>query len=327
MIAYIIRRVAYAVPILLGVNLLLFLLFFWVNSPDDLAKTALGEKFSNKEQIEIWKQEHGYNLPLFFNAREGSLKLMLTQTIFWQKSMPLFWFNFGKSDMDDSSITGEIWKRIPPSLCITAPTFFFSLAFTIFAAMIVAFYRGTYVDLWALLLCVLMMSISQLFYIIGGQFVIAKWMMLTPVSGWDTGIYSIKFLILPIIVGLISAIGGGIRYNRTIFLEEIGKDYVRTARAKGLGEGTVLYKHALKNAMLPILTSVVVSIPFLIMGSLLIENFFGIPGLGSYTIDAITKQDFSVIRAMVFLGSVLYVSGLIMVDISYTLVDPRIRFE
>jgi peptide/nickel transport system permease protein len=132
-------------------------------------------------------------------------------------------------------------------------------------------------------------------------------------------------VVLPILIGFIAGLGGSIRYDRTIFLEEINKDYVRTARAKGLGEGTVLFKHALKNALIPILTSVVVTIPFLIMGNLLLEAFFGIPGLGGYLIEAIQKQDFAVVRAMVYLGSVLYIAGLILVDISYTLVDPRIR--
>ena len=126
---------------------------------------------------------------------------------------------------------------------------------------------------------------------------------------------------------VISGIGSSARWYRTIFLEEIGKDYVRTARAKGLSELIVFIRHVLRNAMIPILTGVVVVIPLLFMGSLLTESFFGIPGLGSYTIDAINAQDFAVVRAMVFIGSVLYIVGLMLTDISYTFVDPRIRFE
>jgi peptide/nickel transport system permease protein len=122
-------------------------------------------------------------------------------------------------------------------------------------------------------------------------------------------------------------VGASSRWYRTIFLEEIGKDYVRTARAKGVSELHVLFRHVLKNAMIPILTGVVVVIPLLFLGSLLTESFFGIPGLGSYTIDAINAQDFSVVRAMVFLGSVLYIVGLILTDISYTMVDPRVRLQ
>jgi peptide/nickel transport system permease protein len=136
-----------------------------------------------------------------------------------------------------------------------------------------------------------------------------------------------KFLVLPVVVGVVSGIGINARWYRTIFLEEINRDYVRTARAKGLSELTVLFRHVLKNAMIPILTGVVVVIPSLFMGSLLMESFFAIPGLGSYTIDAIRAEDFAVVRAMVFLGSVLYIVGLLLTDISYTLVDPRVKLQ
>ncbi len=121
--------------------------------------------------------------------------------------------------------------------------------------------------------------------------------------------------------------GAGSRWYRIIFLDEIGKDYVRTAKAKGLSEFAILFKHVLKNAMIPILTGVVVIIPTLFMGSLILESFFGIPGLGSYTIDAIQQQDFAVVRVMVFLGTLFYIIGLVLTDITYTLVDPRIRLK
>ena len=328
MLSYITRRILYAFPILLGVNLLLFALFFFVTTPEDMARQILGDKRDNPELIRNWIQERGYDLPRFFNRAE-SFPSSVTQTVFWQKSIRLFVFDFGISDDQDRARIGdEIRERIPYSLYITVPVFVTGLFLNIFIAMIVAFYRGTYVDLWVLVVCVVMMSISQLFYIIGGQYIVATRLRLAPVSGFDPSFFhSIKFLVLPWIVAIVGGIGGGVRYNRTIFLEEINRDYVRTARAKGQSEGKVLFKHALKNAMLPILTSVVVMVPFLIMGSLLLESFFGIPGLGSYTIEAITKQDFSAIRAMVFLGAVLYVGALVCVDLSYTLVDPRIRLE
>ena len=324
MLAYIVRRAAYAVPILIGVNLITFFLFFFVYSPDDMAKTILGDKRVDRELIEQWKREHGYHLPRLYNGEETGLG-RITQTIFWQKSIPLFLLKFGESDQDGTFIATEITKRMGPSLCITVPMFVISLTANVFLAMIVAFYRGTYVDVAALIVCVLLMSISMLFYIIGGQVLVAKYLRLVPISGFDTGLAGAKFLILPIIIGLIGGIGGGVRYNRTLFLEEINKDYIRTARAKGLSEGKVLFKHGLKNALIPILTSVVVTIPFLITGNLLLEAFFGIPGLGSYVIEAIHTQDFAVVRSMVYLGSLLYIIGLILVDISYTIVDPRIR--
>jgi peptide/nickel transport system permease protein len=172
-----------------------------------------------------------------------------------------------------------------------------------------------------------MMSVSMLFYIIGGQWLVAKLLRLVPISGYDTGIHAFKFVALPVLIGLIGGAGASVRFYRIVFLEELGKDYIRTARAKGLSEESVLFKHALKNAMIPILTTTVTAIPFLFMGSLLMESFFAIPGLGSFTIEAINSQDFAIVRAMVYLGSVLYIAGLILTDIGYTLVDPRMRFE
>ncbi len=164
-----------------------------------------------------------------------------------------------------------------------------------------------------------------MFYIIGGQFLLAKLLRLMPISGFEPGLDAFKFLLLPVIIGVASGIGSGSRWYRTFFLEEAGKDYIRTARAKGLAESLVLFRHILRNALVPIVTGVVVILPLLFMGSLLLESFFAIPGLGSYTIDAIRNQDFAIVRAMVFLGTVLYIIGLILVDISYTLVDPRVR--
>ena len=325
MFAYITRRVLYAIPILIGVNLLTFTLFFVVNSPDDMARMHLGVKRVTPDAIAKWKEERGYDQPLLYNTEaEGVEKL--TNTIFFTKSVSLFAFHFGSAD-DGRDIGYDIRQRMWPSLAIAIPVFIVGILLNITFAMLLAFFRATYVDVWGVVLCVVLMSISALFYIIGGQYLVGKTLQLVPISGYDTGIDSIKFLVLPVIIGVIGGIGAGSRWYRTIFLEEINKDYVRTARAKGLSELRVLFRHVLKNAMIPILTGVVVVIPLLFMGSLLTESFFGIPGLGSYTIDAIQSQDFAIVRAMVFLGSVLYILGLILTDISYTLVDPRIRLS
>jgi peptide/nickel transport system permease protein len=325
MFAYITRRVLYAIPILIGVNLLTFTLFFVVNSPDDMARMHLGVKRVTPEAISKWKQERGYDQPLLYNADSDGIE-KVTNTIFFTKSVSLFAFHFGSAD-DGRDIGYDIRQRMWPSLAIALPVFIVGILVNITFAMLLAFFRATYVDIWGVVLCVVLMSISALFYIIGGQYLIGKTLQLVPISGYDTGINSFKFLVLPVIIGVIGGIGAGSRWYRTIYLEEINKDYVRTARAKGLSELRVLFRHVLKNAMIPILTGVVVVIPLLFMGSLLTESFFGIPGLGSYTIDAIQSQDFAIVRAMVFLGSVLYILGLILTDISYTLVDPRIRLS
>ena len=325
MIAYIIRRMLYAIPLLIGVNLITFVLFFVVNSPDDMARMQLGQKHITQQQIEDWKHERGYHLPLFINSQSNGIE-KLTQTIFFQKSIKLFVFDFGSSD-SGRDIGYDISNRMWPSLAIAVPNLLVGLLVTISFALLIAFFRATYIDYWAVVICVALMSISTLFYIIGGQFVIGKLLRVVPISGYDTGVNAFKFLILPIIIGIIGGIGSGTRWYRTIFLEEINKDYVRTARSKGVSEQLVLFRHVLRNALIPILTGIVVVLPTLFLGSLLTENFFGIPGLGSYTIDAINGQDFAIVRSMVFLGSVLYIIGLLLTDVSYTLADPRIRLS
>jgi peptide/nickel transport system permease protein len=326
MTAYILRRLLYAVPILIGVNLITFALFFFVNSPDDMARIHLGVKRVTPEAIQKWKADHGYDKPLVWND-EGAGAAKLTETIFYKHSVRLFVFDFGRSD-DGRDIGHDIGQRMWPSLAIALPTFLTGLLVYVSFAMLLAFFRGSYLDYWGVVVCVVLMSVSTLFYVIGGQYLISKLWHLVPISGYDAGgLHALKFLALPVVVGVVSAVGGNTRLYRTFFLEEIGKDYVRTARAKGLSELRVLFRHVLKNTMIPILTGVVVVIPLLFIGSLVMESFFGIPGLGSYTIDAIHSQDFAIVRAMVFLGSVLYIVGLILTDISYTLVDPRVRLE
>ncbi len=441
MIAYIIRRSLYAIPTLVGVNVIVFSLFFFVNSPDDMARTHLGQKRVTPEQIDQWKREHSLDLPYFYNAGwrrigalvatkaentsefltagEGNYAVMIeapasqktaqprtvrvqcnqpdrliltadfdaqgriklpatiqhqrvafqigpaqaegqipptitltfavespapthrvileyqspisfwarfTETVFFQRSLRMLFFQYGKSD-DGKIISDEVVRRIGPSLTITVPVLLFGLLIDIFFSMMLAVYRGTYLDYWGITVCVSLMSISMLFYIFGGQALFAKILRLVPISGFDYGVYALKFVSLPIVIAVAAGLGGSVRFYRTIFLEEINKDYVRTARAKGLPERRVLFVHALKNAMIPILTSLVVSLPFLYAGSLLLESFFAIPGMGSYMLDAIQRQDFAVVQAMVSLGSFLYVVGLLMTDISYTLVDPRVRLE
>lgn len=325
MIYYIIRRCLYALPLLMGVNILTFVLFFIVNSPDDMARMQLGQKHVTEESITNWKQQHGYDMPLVWNA-DAEKQEKITQTIFYQKSVGLFLFRFGVSD-SGRNIGADIRERMWPSLALAIPTLCVGLLVDISFALLMVLFRGTYMERTGIVISVVLMSISSLFYIIGGQFLIAKLVKLVPISGYDDGLAAIKFLILPVLIGVFSGVGSGVRWYRTVFLEEVEKDYVRTARAKGLTETQVLFRHVLRNAMIPILTGVVVILPLLFMGSLIMESFFSIPGLGSYTIDAINSQDFAIVRAMVFLGSVLYVIGLLLTDISYTLVDPRVRLS
>jgi peptide/nickel transport system permease protein len=325
MLNYILRRLLYAIPILLGVNLLTFALFFMVNTPDDMARIHLGAKHVTPEAITRWKSEHGYDKPLFLNAAATGVE-KATDTLFVEKSLKLFVLDFGAAD-DGRDIAREIGQRMWPSLAIALPTFLVGLLAYLSFALLLVFFRGTALDTGGVILCVALMSISGLFYVIGGQYLMGKLWHWFPISGYQPGLDAWKFMVMPVLVSLIGGIGDSSRFYRALFIEEIGKDYVRTARAKGLSDLRVLFRHVLGNAMIPILTGVVVVIPRLFMGSLIIESFFGIPGLGSYTIDAIQAQDFAIVRSMVFLGSLLYIVGLVLTDISYTWADPRVRLE
>ena len=325
MSAYILRRILYGLLILIGVNLFTFLLFFAVNTPDDMARLSIGGRRVTADAIEKWKVERGYDKPMLINTQAEGIK-KYTDTIFIDRSVKLFAFDFGASDAG-RDIGYEISQRVGPSLALAIPTFILGLIASVAFSLMLVFFRGTYLDFWGVVLCVAMLSISALFYIIAGQFLFSKTLRLVPLSGFASGFDAIRFLALPVLIALIARLGPEARFYRALFLEEVGKDYVRTARSKGLSERLVLFRHVLRNAMLPILTSTISAIPLLFMGSLIAESFFGIPGLGSFTMDAINAQDFAIVRAMVFIGSVLYIIGLIMADISYTLADPRVRFE
>ena len=323
MFAYILKRILYAIPILIGVNFITFMLFFMVNSPDDMARAQLGAKQVTPQMIEAWKADKGYDKALFFNDKARGVE-KVSDTLFVQESLKLFSFDFGYSDAN-RDIGEEIKTRMGPSLAIALPTFMIALITNISLALLLVLFRGSALDTGMMIVAVMIMSVSGLFYIIAGQVLFSKMWHWVPISGYESGWSGLKFIILPVMIGVFAGIGSGVRWYRSIFLEQINQDYVRTARAKGLSELKVLFGHVLKNGMLPILTGVVVVIPTLFMGSLIMESFFGIPGLGSYTIDAINSQDFAIVKAMVFLGSVLYIAGLILTDISYTLFDPRVK--
>lgn len=322
---YILRRILYVIPIIIAVNLLTFALFFAVNSPDDIARVHLGGKYVTEKAKQDWKVVHGYDLPLFYNSNATHLN-KFTETIFFKKSIKLFVFDFGISDTG-RDIVQSIKERYLPSVLLALPQLILGLMLNISLALILTFFRDTTFDFIGVFICVMLLSISILFFIIAGQFIFAKIFKWFPISGYSDGIWSIQFLILPIIVAVFASIGAQVRWYRTLFLEEMDRDYVKTAIAKGLSNRQILFKHVLSNALIPIVTGVVAILPLLFLGSLLLESFFAIPGLGSYTIDAIREQDFAIVRSMVFLGTVLYIFGLIMTDITYAIVDPRVRLQ
>ena len=325
MLQYIVRRIGYGFLILVGVNLATFFLFFTVNTPDDMARLNIGGKRVTADQIEKWKVERGYDKPLYWNDKEqGATKL--TDTIFWDRSVSLFALDFGRGDSESAGDIGyQVRKRMLVSLQLAVPLFALQVIVSVLFSLLLVMFRHTRIDFWGVVLCVLMLSISSLFYIIVGQFLFSRVARLVPISGYVAGLDAAKFLVLPVLLSLLARLGGEGRLYRAMFLEEIGKDYVRTARAKGLSEQLVLFRHVLRNALIPILTSAGGYLPYVFLGSLVVESFFGVPGLGAYVIDAIASQDFAIVRTMVFLGSLLYIVSFMLVDIAYTMVDPRVR--
>jgi len=324
MTAYLVRRIGYGFLTMLGVLFLLFVLFFAVTDPDDIARKAVGER-ARPEVYAQWKKNHGYDKPLFVNTQASGAS-RYTDTLLFEHYRRMLTFDFGRSDADDSQISRRLWEGAGPSLSLTVPLFVFGLALSVAVALFVAFFRETYIDRLALVVCMLAMSVAGLLYIIAGQYLVGQLLRWFPISGFDpTPAVVARFLALPVLVGVVSGFGADTRLYRTIFLEEIGRDYVRTARAKGCGDARVMVRHVLRNALIPILTNVVVAIPFLFTGALLLESFFGIPGLGALTVEAIQGNDFSTLRTMVYLGALLFILGQILTDISYALADPRVR--
>lgn len=325
MAAYAVRRFLYGLLILAGVNLATFFLFFTVNTPDDMARLNIGGKRVTQAAIEKWKAERGYDKPLYWNARaEGAGKV--ADTIFWERSASLFTLRFGRADSESAGDIGaEVASRMGVSLRLAVPLFVLQVAASTAFALLLVMLRHTRLDFWGVVACVLMLSISSLFYIIVGQYLFSRVLRLAPISGWQPGADAWRFLALPVGLALLSRLGGEARLYRAMLLEELGRDYVRTARAKGLSETRVLARHVLRNALIPVITSAGGYLPYVFLGSLVFESFFGLPGLGAYVIDAISRQDFAIVRTMVFIGSALYVATYFLIDVAYTWVDPRVR--
>jgi len=360
MLAYTIRRILLGVPTVLGTLLLLFVVFFAASSPDQIARNALTEK-AKPEDIKLWKQNNNYSfsdekieeitkkefgddykekvdakeiakwqkenmdIPNFWNSHENGWNVV-TKTTFYQFMSKMLVFDFGISTYDKEDIWVKISNGVIPSLAVTVPIFIVGLIISVFISMLAAMFRRTYIDTSVVTACIVGMSIVYFLYIIGIQFVMAKTLKWYPISGWSDN-HMIYFITLPFIIGTIATVGESTRFYRTIMINEINSDYIRTARAKGLGDIPILTRHLLRNAMIPILTRVILSLPFLVMGSLLLESFFGIPGLGRMTVDAITYKDLPTLSSVTYLSSIIYVIANIVSDISYTVVDPRIRLN
>lgn len=311
MLRYTIRRLIYMVPILLGITLLTFLLFNVAGG--DPAAQAAG-RYATVEQIAILKAQLGLDksLPIqYFN--------FLKQ---------IFTLDFGRSWSSQQKISTLILSGIGPSLSITLPAFLITLLITVPLALVLAHLRKTLLDRVVLIFCLALTSLSSLVYVLAGQYFIAYKAGIFPISGWDTDVTrQVSYALLPIIIFVAIQVGADVLFFRTVFLEEMFSDYVRTARSKGLSNTRILFKHVLANGMIPIITLTVLQIPFLITGSILVESFFGIPGVGGLIVQAINNADFPVIKAMTVMSALFYMVFQLLSDLMYAVVDPKVRLE
>lgn len=309
--SYVLRRLFYVIPVILGVCFLIFIIFNVV-SPDPTI-SMLGKHATQAQVLEL-REALGLNRPLY---------LQYLDTV---KSA--FTFDFGRSWTTKRDIMEMIKDGAIPSMTVTFPAFFFSFIISVSISLFVAFYRGSFLDKTAVFICVALMSISSLVYILVGQWFFAFKLGLFEISGYEEGFPEvIPYVALPIIIIIILGVGPDVRFYRTVMLDEIYQDYVRTARSKGLSENKIMFKHVLKNAMVSIITYVVLRIPFLILGSLLIESFFGIPGLGGITLKAVNSSDFPVIKAMAVLSAIATIVFNVITDVLYVVVDPRVKLQ
>jgi peptide/nickel transport system permease protein len=311
MFKYIVRRVLYMIPILIGVTLITFSLFSFVGGNPALTKAG---KHATAERVAEIEKELGTDKPL-----PVQYLMFLKQVVT---------FDYGRSWASHQAISDMIADGIGPTLSLTLPAFALIVVLSITLAMLLAYYRGGLLDKTVMVVCLAAMSLSSLVYILYMQYGLAFMAGLFPISGWDDSwTERWQYVALPMLIFIAFSLGANVLFYRTVFLDEMYQDYVRTARAKGLNPRKVLFKHVLRNALIPIITMIVLEMPFLILGSLLLESFFGIPGLGGIVVGAINNADFPVIKAVTVMGAIIYMLFQLVSDVLYAVVDPKIQLR
>lgn len=309
MLSYIVRRLLYMIPVLLGVALLVFLLFNTVG--EDPVRVALGQHATMQSIVDL-RAKWGLDQPLPLQFL-GFLRQIVT-------------FDYGVSFNSGEKLSVMFAAGAPVTLLLVIPPFVFGLFLNVGIGLVVAYYRGSLLDRMATGLFIMAMSISYLVYIIFSQYLFAFKLGWYPIIGWEPGLEGVRYVALPWLIIMIVNLGPDVRLYRTLFLDETSADYVRTARAKGVGELRVLFAHVLKNALIPLVTYTMVAVPFLILEAFLIERFFGLPGIGDLMITAINNGDFPVLKGLTMVLALSYSGLVLLTDVVYTWVDPRISF-
>ena len=309
MLKYAAKRITQVIPTTLGVLLITFLLFNVVGGSP--AQVVLG-KNASAETIAAFNHKWGYDKPLVW-AKDSQFVNFVTSLVRG---------DFGYSLEMNEPVKDVLLRGVGPSLSLTVPILVGGTIVALMLAMLSAAFRGRFLDRAILFGSTILMSVNYVVWVLAGQFLLSYKAGLFPVWGYQSAVY----LVLPVIIGIVSSLGADVRFFRTAILDEVYRPYVLTARAKGLGGTRIMMRHVLPNALIPIVTYVSLSIPWLFTGSLLLESFFGIPGLGSVSINAIHSADMAVVRAVVVLGALLYQFVNLATDLLYAALDPRVRY-
>lgn len=309
MAAYLIRRLLQMIPTLIGVVLLVFFLFkYFGGDPAEI----LGGLNASPQQIDAIRDQLGLNKPVWEQL--------------WIFAQQIARFEWGNSWATNEAVSSIFAKRLPATLTVMVPILLLEVLLAIPFAMLVAYWRGSLTDRSIMVLTTVALSVSFLVYVIVGQYVFAFQLGWFPVQGWSDSVWTnlLVYAPLPVLLATLVSLAPQTRLYRTFFLDEIGQDYVRTARAKGLSERTIMLKHVLRNALIPILTNVAVSLPGIFVGSFLIETFFSIPGLGREVLLAVNRSDYPVIQAITIYLAVITMVVNLITDVLYKFVDPRV---
>ncbi|MCL2330129.1 MAG: ABC transporter permease [Phycisphaerae bacterium] len=315
---YIIRRLFQAIFTIFGVMIVTFLLFRVVAG--DIAAAHLGDK-ATEQQKQEWRHRYGYDKPYFFDFKARPWQMKFWDAQFWNYIGTTATFGT-RSIITNEKLYSIIAERAPYSLALTVPILALQWAIAMTIATIVAYYRASLIDSVGVFLSVLGMCIPYLAFILGVQYVMFQ---IRPSMAY--GLANPLNIFVPVGIGVLAGLGSQVRFYRTVVLDETRRDYVRTAAAKGVPLPAIMFKHILKNCMLPILTNLILAIPFLIMGSLLLESFFGINGLGDLLLSSINSRDEPIVSGLTFLTALLYIVANLATDISYVFFDPRVKLS
>jgi peptide/nickel transport system permease protein len=323
MLSYVIRRLLWMIPTVLGIVLLTFLLFTLVAK--DPARLYAGKR-ATPQVLAAIRHQMGLDKPMWLNVGEFRHTHHLGD-LFDSQFMDILLFRFPESMRYEESVWSIFWRKAPVSLAIQLPTFIIELGIQLGLAMFCASVRGKLADKLLTVLSVLGMSVPAICIYLAFQTWLGADLRIFPVAGWGSGWEVLHFAALPILAGVVAGLGGGVRFYRTVALDEVYHDYVRTARAKGVSEGDVLLIHVFRNVLIPVITNTVTTLPLLVMGALFLEIIFQIPGLGQLLYEAIFNNDRPVVMFLVYITSIMYCLALVLTDICYAWADPTVTLS